>query len=393
MRNRQVLFLRSVAVTICAVLFAQAVPAAANDGQIDIYNAGALIQQITPQVSRETVQATESALEPLSSESMRPELVIAPQRVEPVQEELAPDAQSRGVADGVPLLKASPDLSITPTYVKEKVDESNGISVWRTDSEQVAAYVQPIRSGVRVLTAIAGSDAPRSYDYDLGVPAGTHLRQNALGFLLIALDGSALGQLLSPWAKDANGVDVPTSYLFSDGTLTQVVDLDSPNIAYPVLMDPAWTYVHTAHIGNKTPAQVRSKLINCFNCIFPVEGAPQNFPSADQSLPLIVRPFIGSPVYWNFHCYFGSSYYAVDGNKSWFGYYFRAAADHVDGAGSTISFDFNPRWSPNAPSYIYTELVVSAYIMNTDPVGVGQPAYTLAATTTWNQFAYNLSQA
>ena len=380
-------------ISVVATALIWAPPAAADSGQLDIYDAHALIQQVSPDIANETAHSTESALEPVQSESARPELVIDPQRTEPASEEDATDTLSRGVEDDAPAMTPSPELTITPTYVTEKIDDSNGIGVWRTDSDQVAAYVQPIGSGVRVLTAVSSSDAPRSYSYDLDVPVGTSLRNNALGFLLIDPNGSALGQLLAPWAKDANGADVPTSYSFSGNTLTQEVELDDPGIAYPVLVDPAWTYVHTRDIGNKTPSQVRSKLLNCFNCYFPVEGAPRNFPSPDQSLPLIVRPFVGSPVWWNFHCYFGYSYFDVDGNKSWFGYDFRAAADHVDGEGSTISFDFNPRWSTNYPSYIFTQLVVSGYIMNDDPVGVGQPAYLLAATTTWNQFAYNLSQA
>lgn len=77
-----------------------------------------------------------------------------------------------------------------------------------------------------------------------------------------------------------------------------------------------------------------------------------------------------------------------DGPRSYFGYYFTASSTHVDGAGSSISFDFNPVLVSGS-SY-RTQLVVNGYIMNTDPLGTGQPAYTFAASATWNNFAYNL---
>lgn len=369
---------------VCGVLLSPALSAAADDSPVGIYDANELVQKVSPDIAAETATGTGSPLVPVQSNASAPQLVVDPQRVDS-----APDP---AVAEPGQLT-ATPEVRITPAYVDKKVDDANGMSVWSTESDKVAAYVQPISNGVRVLTAIASADAPRSYDYKLDIPAGSSLNENKLGFLVVGPQGEALGQLLAPWAKDANGKDLPTAYSLSGDTLTQTVNLDAQDIAYPVLADPAWTYVHHALIPSKNPSQIRSKLLNCFNCYFPVEGAPRNFPSEGQSLPLLVRVSDLSPWPWNFHCIMGTTHYYVDGNKSWFGYYFQAASDHVDGAGSTISFDFNPYWTTSNPTTIQTDLVVSGWIMNTDPIGLGQPAYVLAASATWNRFAINLDNA
>lgn len=69
---------------------------------------------------------------------------------------------------------------------------------------------------------------------------------------------------------------------------------------------------------------------------------------------------------------------------------FRAAPQHVDGAGSSISFDFIPYWPQNNPSFVRARLTVSAYIVNPDPVGLGRPIYEFAAFNNWSVFANRL---
>lgn len=177
--------------------------------------------------------------------------------------------------------------------------------------------------------------------------------------------------------------------MWNDGVLTQTVDLDTPDIEFPVLMDPAWSYTHSTDVINHSPTQIRNKLKGCFNCFFPVEGAPSAYPKFNTYLPLKVRPFVGSPIWWDFSCWFDVEGYEVFDGLPYFSYRFRASSTHVDGAGSSIAFDFNPIVKPG-DSKVRTVLVVSGYVVNSDPIGTGQPAYTFAASATWNQFAYNL---
>jgi len=235
------------------------------------------------------------------------------------------------------------------------------------------------------MTAIRDRTAPDSYEYVLDTPAGTTLRENGIGYQIIGPDGHSLGFIHEAWATDSNGKAVPTEYTFSNNVLTQHIDLSNKDIAFPVLADPAWSYSFTKPVVKRSPAQIYNLLHDCFNCFFPVEGAPAAWPSFKQYLPLKVRPFFGSPIWWDFSCYFQTYYFETLGSMSYFGYYFLASSTHVDGEGSSISFDFNPINGGSS-----TELAVNAYIINDDPVGVGQPAYTIAAKVTWSQFADNL---
>ncbi len=50
-----------------------------------------------------------------------------------------------------------------------------------------------------------------------------------------------LGIFSAPWVVDANGVEVPTWFEISGNQITQVVDLSSEEIAYPVVADPDYT--------------------------------------------------------------------------------------------------------------------------------------------------------
>lgn len=361
-------------------------PAVAIESEvpIDIYDATALIHEVSPHLMRETYTPSDGAARIHTPRSSSPPrvIIVAP----------APVDDARGQAGtGENDVHASPPLGVTPSYVTTQRSQASGITVWETASPAVAAYIQPLSMGARILTAIADRSAPTTYEYELAVPAGTALRQNSLGYMIIGPTGESLGQLLAPWALDSAGRKLPTHYEWNDGILIQHVDLQHADITFPVLIDPAWTYTHSVRLPRKTVPEVRANLIDCFSCYFPVEGAPAAFPNPDQYLPLVVRPWIGSPIVWDFSCYFNYSYYEnYGGGDAYFGWSFRASSTHVDGLGSGIGFDFVPYWPIDNPSWKRAQLVVSAYIVNDDPVGLGQPAYVMAATSTWNQFAFML---
>ena len=174
---------------------------------------------------------------------------------------------------------------------------------------------------------------------------------------------------MEPWAIDANGNEVPTSFTWQDGTLTQHVDLTSPDIAYPVVADPAWTYGYKFAVS-KTAAQARALLRSCFNCYFPVSGAPRAYPSTGQLLPLKVGPF-------NFECKFAGN--STDSLGRWIGFKFNARKNHIDGLGSRISFGFE---TVSGKEY----LLVSAYIVN-DSIWVKNAFYRSGAIQTWQKCA------
>ena len=226
------------------------------------------------------------------------------------------------------------------------------------------------------------------------MPEGTTAKTGIDGGLSrLNNEGRSVGSIRAPWARDANGLDLPTTYEWSDGSLTQHIDLSDPRIAFPVIADPAWDYTVGWLIETKTVSQVRNLLYSCFNCYFPVAGAPASFPAYNEFLPLEVGPIPGV-LGWNFNCYMDTTYYDNQGNGwAWFGYRFRAAAGHVDGLGSTIDFSFNPAWNQSNPNNRFTELVVYAWIMNDNPMGIGQSAYIAGAWYNWGAFAGALRYA
>jgi len=53
-------------------------------------------------------------------------------------------------------------------------------------------------------------------------------------------DGTAIGRVAKPWARDANGAEVPTHFEIAGTTLTQIIDHRSGPYAYPIVADPFW---------------------------------------------------------------------------------------------------------------------------------------------------------
>lgn len=181
-----------------------------------------------------------------------------------------------------------------------------------------------------------------------------------------------------PWAVDANGTYLNTEYRLEDNVLTQIIDYK--DAVFPVVADPPWNYsVDFASFNNITgkekasPARVMAELRRCFNCSFPVAGAPRAFPALNQNINLNASPFtlikIPAPVRVS----------AIVSN----GFNFRALAGHFDGEGSTINFRFyNDRSG-------WLHISVSAHV-KIDRGAVANAANQRVASETWNTFLANL---
>jgi hypothetical protein len=116
-------------------------------------------------------------------------------------------------------------------------------------------------------------------------------------------------------------------------------------------------------------ATVFNELRRCFNCNFPINGAPRDYPKEGQLVPL--RACFGlcrnAPV--SFH----------SDEKSYIR--FTAQPGHFDGAGSTAEFSFLT--GPNNQLH----LRVSGYVTNPD---IPDTANKIGAYTAWSQFAQKL---
>ena len=109
---------------------------------------------------------------------------------------------------------------------------------------------QVTTEGLRVSTVLAGpaSDTEFVYDFDaktipvLNEDGSVDLTQSVYmidpgtGLMIEAV--LTIAQIQKPWAKDANGLSVPTRYKVADHRLTQIVEHTSGQYAYPVVADP-----------------------------------------------------------------------------------------------------------------------------------------------------------
>ncbi|MDK1472739.1 hypothetical protein QNO07_04735 [Streptomyces sp. 549] len=99
---------------------------------------------------------------------------------------------------------------------------------------------------MRTLVTLKNPSAPSEYRFRVEPQPGVGLVEDGAGGFLLARDpqdgvGEVVGALEAPWAKDANGRPVPTSYRLEGNTVIQTVET-SRDTAFPVVADPKITF-------------------------------------------------------------------------------------------------------------------------------------------------------
>lgn len=104
-----------------------------------------------------------------------------------------------------------------------------------------AVGVQALENGgVRILVTIASADAPRTYSFPFDLAQGSYLALQDDGTVeVVDKGGSTRGVIERPWAKDATGAAVSTTYAVEGNVLVQTVNFDS-STPFPVVADPAF---------------------------------------------------------------------------------------------------------------------------------------------------------
>lgn len=245
----------------------------------------------------------------------------------------------------------------------------DGVVELETTNSGSSAFMQPLENGYRIVTSTASDSGPDTFSYTLDVPADAYLEQVEDHFFVMSGD-ETFGVLGAAWAKDSNGADVPTWYSLEDRVLTQHLDLSGVD-AYPILADPGWSYT-MEFATNKSAYAIANLLGSCFNCYFPVQGAPRAFPTIGQLLPLRVAGL-------NFECTMATV--SANAQYTWFQYSFYATHNHVDGPGSAISFTFHS-----------SKLFVYAWVTNNYSLGA-KTVMVAGARASWSTFAANLRNA
>lgn len=112
-----------------------------------------------------------------------------------------------------------------------------------TGAEQITQATPD--SGVQILTVADNAAAAQATSFTFVIPASTHWVPQSSGALwLMNIDKPGPSPIMvidAPWAVDANGVSLPTSYTVQGTKLIQTVD--TAGAAFPVVVDPhSWLW-------------------------------------------------------------------------------------------------------------------------------------------------------
>lgn len=256
-----------------------------------------------------------------------------------------------------------------------EVVESSGSFVLSNIANGYSQVIQPLASGFRVLNIIESPKSQQDFHFKLQVPEKAEIVQ-VEGAVRVQKGDLILGQLRKPWAFDSDGREVQTYFSVEGNVVTQHL-LTSPETVYPVVSDPNWSYLYVYNL-NISHSSAWAKVNKCFNCYFPVTGAPRYFPSYNQLLPLSA-----SFLLWTYNMECRMSY--VITATSYFKWQFWATKNHIDGAGSSITFEFRKKTAASS------QLIVDAWILKDFQGLGGNVAYMAAANANWQNFANNLN--
>ena len=137
-----------------------------------------------------------------------------------------------GVVSDVPNSPVSlvlPDAEVTGETASATVVDGAG------DSQ---AVVQDVGAqGQRVAFIINTPTDPTEYRVDFDGAATLEMDSKGAVMVLDARD-ELLALVSPPWARDADGAEVPTRFVVEGNTLTQVVEHTTGGFAYPIAADP-----------------------------------------------------------------------------------------------------------------------------------------------------------
>lgn len=167
----------------------------------------------------------------------------------------------------------------------------------RTGKALAASYAQRISAtSVRMLAEL--SDASQTkVDFALTLPAGAGVETQPDGSLVISRETvgpnptagvstvEQFGTVAAPWASDANGKALATSYTYAGGVLTQ--SIDTAGAALPVVADPWVTYGWYAYIHF-----TRQETLNLYHA-WQISGTPNEV----AYLCAILAPIPGAGVF------------------------------------------------------------------------------------------------
>jgi hypothetical protein len=151
-----------------------------------------------------------------------------------------------------------------------------------TADQPEASTVLEREDGAQLLTALEEGQSETSFEFGGATESLVALPDGGVG--VIGAEGEILAEVLSPWAVDAEGGDVPTWYRIEGTTLVQEID-PQPGAVFPVVADPyvssqfswgLWTHVFSKDLTSRMasdPVAVGTILIRFIPTVGPVLAA------------------------------------------------------------------------------------------------------------------------
>ena len=206
-------WLTMVIVSTTAVLTFSGLPAMAQEPANELVN-GPVTQAIEQAVNEQGVVPSAD----------NPDLVMPEDASEPLS--LSSDDES------------GPTIDIELPAVGESTTAGDS-TIYEGEQADTSVAVQPLANGLRAFIHIDNAQAAEAFDFPLsGDVAELRLNDNG-GFSAYTANGELIAIGDAPWARDANGAEVPTHYEINGTTLTQVVDHHGGDWAYGITADPS----------------------------------------------------------------------------------------------------------------------------------------------------------
>jgi hypothetical protein len=117
-------------------------------------------------------------------------------------------------------------------------DKEGLTTVFNGTAPDTQVAVQPTAEGLRALITIDSPTAPERFPFPVGGDVAQLVSQDDGSVLALDADGVIVTTLTPPWARDADGKDVPTHYELDGTTVVQVVNHHSGTYAYGITADP-----------------------------------------------------------------------------------------------------------------------------------------------------------
>lgn len=133
---------------------------------------------------------------------------------------------------------ASPVDVVPTTPVSGVTDEATGASVYDGPTYGTVTGVGSDGANASFIV-IKDAAAPTTYEFTIGEEGNTLAAADGGRVQVLDSEGAVINYLQAPWARDANGKDLPTRYTFKAGTNVITQTVDTTGAEFPVTADPS----------------------------------------------------------------------------------------------------------------------------------------------------------